>query len=231
MKTLSTLALALATSGLFGQAPDRDLDARIQFFVENCRPQSVTVAQVPNSVKDQASNQTGVGIRFMGEFASAAGFYYEIGGKSESSSRYGLNGFIGSNTSLNLQDVKFTDSYWSLGVAYMTQPNTYLTFGLHLEGRGEAIRAQGEVFQDQGAGYVSMGMLDASTTYLRPWVRLSGDVTLPVGKYHPYLGLDVSYTPVKTTQTRLVPLVQMDNRTLEAMAPTAAVAFYFGLRF
>jgi hypothetical protein len=225
------LVLALSAGSLLAQAPAQDLDARIQFFAEGCRPKAIVVAQVPGQIQDRAENQRGVGVRFMGEFASAPGFYYEIGGRLDSSSQFRTNGFIAPGVALYLGAVKVTDSYWSLGAAYMLQPVRNLTLGLHLEARGEALRAQGEVFQDTGTGIKSMGMVDASSTYLRPWVRASIDVTIPIGTWKPYIGADISYTRLRTTQTRLVPLVQLDERTLKSMAPDASYAAYFGLRF
>jgi len=100
-----------------------------------------------------------------------------------------------------------------------------------VEARGEALSAQGKVFQDQGAGPLVQGVVDASTTYLRPWIRLSADATVPVAGLRPYVGVDAALALTKTSQTELVPLGQMDNRTLKSMAPTFALSVYLGMRF
>ena len=102
------------------------------------------------------------------------------------------------------------------------------SLGFHLEGRGEALAAQGAQFD--GAGTM-VGRVDASSTYLRPWGRLTLDGSFHLGSLRPYVGVEVSGTPVKTTQTQLVALSSMDSRTLRSMAPTASAALYLGLHF
>lgn len=219
MKIVTILAAALSAGTLLAEAPPEDLDSRIQVFGEVIRPTSFTVA---SGVKDQAGNSTGVGIRFMGEIASARNWYYEIGGKLDSSSNLTLN-----SGGVDLTDIKITQSYWSLGFGYLAPLGKACSLGLHLEGRGEALAAQGAVFQNG----VNIGQVNASDTYLRPWVRLSLDGTFRMGSLRPYVGVEVAATPVKTTQTQLVALSNMDNRTLNSLAPRASGAFYVGLHF
>ena len=111
MKISNILIMVLAAGALSAEDSPA-LDARIQMFVEQSRPAQVVVTQTPGVFKDQPGNQTGVGFRFMGELASAPGFYYELGGKLDSSSNFSSN-----STIINLTDVKVTDNYWSLGAA------------------------------------------------------------------------------------------------------------------
>jgi hypothetical protein len=79
----------------------------------------------------------------------------------------------------------------------------------------------------------SPAAVDQSTTYLRPWVRGSADYTFTgVGKdMHPYIGVDLAYAITKTYQTRTPDFNNLDNRTLDALAPKASAALYAGIRF
>lgn len=226
MKILSILAITLSAGTLFAQQSEMALDARVQVFGEMARPVAITIVNAGSPIEDQAKRQTGLGLRFMGEIASAPGFYYEVGGKLDSSSNLAFNGDIGGGITADLTHVKFTHSYWSLGAGYMIRPVENLSLGVHLEGRGEALKAQGEIFQNG----LSSGQVDASTTYLRPWVRLSADLTVPMGGMRPYFGVDVSAAITRTEQTSFLS-ADMDNRTLKAMAPKVAAAFYLGMRF
>ncbi len=218
MKITKVLVTALSAGTLFAQTPTQ-LDARIQAFGEMIRPTSLTVAA---GVKDQAGTSVGFGVRFMGEFASSRNWYYEIGGKLDSSSNLAMN-----SGGVDLTDIKITSSYWSLGVGYLVPLGQNVSLGFHLEGRGEALAAQGAVFQ----GGVVTGRVDAGTTYLRPWGRVSLDGTFTMGKLRPYIGVEVAATPLKTTQTQLIALSDMDNRTLRSMAPRVSGALYAGLHF
>jgi len=219
VKITTVLVAALSAGSLFAQTPVQALDARIQVFGELIRPTSITVLA---GTKDQADSSVGVGIRFMGEIASARNWYYEVGGKLDSSSQMALN-----TGAVDLTDIKITHSYWSLGAGYLAPLGSNVSLGFHLEGRGEALSAQGAIFQNG----VITGRVDASNTYLRPWVRVSLDGSWRMGSLRPYVGVDVSGTPVKTSQTQLQALSSMDNRTLRAMAPQVAGSFYLGLHF
>ncbi|BDU73840.1 hypothetical protein [Mesoterricola silvestris] len=219
MKIKTVLVAALSAGSVFAQSPKDVLDARIQFFGEMIRPTSITVQA---GTKDQADRSAGLGIRFMGEIASARNWYYEVGGKLDSSSQMALN-----NGVVDLTDIKITHSYWSLGAGYLAPLGSRVSLGFHLEARGEALSAQGAIFQNG----VITGRVDASNTYLRPWARVSLDGTWNWGNFRPYVGVDVAGTPVKTTQTQLQALSSMDNRTLRAMAPQVAGSFYLGCHF
>ena len=232
MKISSILVLTLSAGTLVAQERGIELDSRVQLFGEMSRPVAITVVNSPAQIQDEPLRQTGLGIRFMGELASFPHFYYELGGKTASSSNFTLNGPIGAGNSLNLTGVKVTESYWSLGTAYLMHPVPALSLGAHLEARGEALCAQGNVVQTLGsAPPASLGQLYASTTYLRAWLRLSADLTIPMGKYRPYIGVDVSGAISRTSQTEFVSMDLMDNRTLRSLAPNYAAAFYLGARF
>ena len=120
MKVQSIVIMALAAGSLMAQEAPR-VDARIQLFAELSRPAQIVVAQTPGDVKDQPGNQTGIGVRFLGEIASAPNWYYEVGGMFDASSKFRL-----SNGSADLTDVKVTDSYWSVGAAYNLAPFTFV---------------------------------------------------------------------------------------------------------
>ena len=232
MKILNVLALTLSAGALFAQAPEQELDGRFQIFAEVSRPVAITVVNNTPPLQNEPSKQTGIGIRFLGEIATAPNWYYEVGGKGSSYSEFTLNGNIGNGTLLDLTSVKVTTSYWSLGGAYMFHPVEALSLGAHLEARGEAINASGPVLQNlSGTGWTTLGNVSSSTTYLRPWIRVSADLSFHIGDWHPYVGVDFSGAITRTQQTEFVSLDLIDNRTLKSLAPRFAAAFYVGARF
>jgi len=218
----SILIMALATGSLGAQGAPA-LDGRIQVFVQPQRPSTIVVAQVPNDLTDQPKTQTGVGVRFMGELASFPGFYYELGGMFDAASKFTLSGPLGS-----LTGAKFTESYWSLGAAYMVKLAETTTLGVHLEARGEALRLSGQAV----VGNVSTP-LGQSTTYLRPWVRGSADYTFTgIGAaVHPFIGIDGAVAVTRTSQTQVPSLGSFDDRNLRSLAPETAASLYAGIRF
>jgi hypothetical protein len=224
VKITKVLVIALSAGTLFAQAPTQELDSRIQIFGELIRPTSYTLGNgAGQTAKDQAGRSWGVGMRFMGEIASARNWYYELGGKLDSSSQLAYNA-----GGTNLTDIKITHSYWSVGAGYLAPLGSAFSLGFHLEGRGETMAAQGAI---QTNGVVS-NRVDAGNTALRPWGRLSLDGSWHMGSLHPYVGVDVAATPVKTTQTAPISdLSQLDNRTLRSMAPNVAGSVYVGLHF
>lgn len=224
MKISSILIMALATGALGAQeAPN--LDGRIQMFAEVSRPTQITLA---GDLKDQPKRTTGFGVRFLGEVASAPGWYYEVGGMFDADSHFTFNGNTSATNTLDMTDVKVTDSYWSLGAAYMGKVADSFTWGVHLEARGEYLRIQGEAIVNGG-----VQAQDQATTYLRPWLRGSFDYTfMNVGATkHPYIGVEGSVAILKTSQTQAPDLASWDNRNLKALAPRASAAIYAGLRF
>ena len=227
MNISNILIMGLAAGALGAQEAPK-LDGRVQLFAEISRPAQITVAQPSPSpdLKDQPKRQTGLGIRFLGEVAAHPGWYYELGGMFNTSSKFTFNGQTATGN-LDLTNLKVTESYWSLGAAYMGRSGENLTWGAHLEGRGEYLRANGPVTYQSNTTN-----LNQSTTYLRPWVRGSFDYTFSaIGKdQHPYIGLDASYALTQTTQFN-GNILTLDNRTLKALAPRAAAALYAGIRF
>jgi hypothetical protein len=222
VKRSSILIMALALSPLAAQEGPR-LDGRIQVFAELSRPAEIVLAP---GLNDQAKRQTGIGVRFMGELASHQGWYYELGGMFDTSSKFTIN----DGSLVDLTGVKVSESYWALGGAYMGKVGDSLTWGAHLEGRGEYLNISGPAVVG-GTTYP----LYQSTTYLRPWVRGSFDYTFAgIGaKMHPYIGVEGNYAITRTTQTELPTnnLPTVDNRTLKSMAPRATAALYAGIRF
>jgi hypothetical protein len=185
------------------------------------RPAEITLTP---GTTDQPKRSAGFGARFMGEIASARNFYYEIGGKLDSSSNMTYN-----QAGVDLTDIRITSSYWSVGMGYL-MPLGPLSLGFHLEGRGEALSATGSIFSTTTG--LATGSVNTSTTYLRPWGRVSLDGTFRLGAIRPFVGLDVSATPLKNTQTApLTNPATMDNRTLRSLAPTLAAGVYVGLHF
>jgi hypothetical protein len=220
VKIAKVLVAALSAGTLFAQSAPEELDSRIQLFVEGIRPAEVTL-NAPN--KDQPKACAGFGARFMGEIASARNFYYEIGGRLDASSN-----MTSKQVGADLTDIRITDSYWSAGMGYLVPLGPFISLGFHLEGRGEAIRATGSIFN----GATATGSVNASTTYLRAWGRVSVDGSWRMGSLRPFVGLDVSATPMKNTQTtQLTNVSTMDNRTLRSFAPTLSAGAYLGLHF
>jgi len=226
VKSSSLLILALASGTLAAQdAPQ--LDGRFQVFAEMSRPAAIVVAQPSGTnVVDQPKRQVGMGFRFMGELSSAPGYYYELGGMFDASSNFTYNSTYG-----NFTNAQVTDSYWSLGAAYLAKFGDRMTLGAHLEARGEYLRLSGEVDLPSQAP----GQQNASTTYLRPWVRGSFDYTFTgIGQTkHPFIGVDGSIALMKTTQTGTPDFStgNVDGRSLRALAPKASAALYAGVRF
>ena len=231
MKTLSILASALTAASLCAQAPTDNLDVRVHLFGDWSRARQFTYTETNNSeVKDQAEGQAGFGIRFMGELPGTTNWYYEFGGRLESTAKLGFDGAVptgqGNNTTqLNTKHISFKYSYWSLGGAYLWNLGAGFDLGLHLEARGEKLSLTGDEVRD---GNVS-NSVDASVNYLRPWARLSADYTFQVGHARPFVGMDAAVAMTKTSQEKAES--QIGDRTLKSMAPQAAVSVYFGLHF
>jgi hypothetical protein len=230
VKSSSILIMALAAGALGAQGAPK-LDGRVQLFEELYRPAQVVVAQpgAPNpDVEDQPTHQNGLGIRFMGEVAAHPGWYYELGGMFNGSSNFTYNGNVTSAVNLNLTQVKVTDSYWSLGAAYMAILRDRLTLGAHLEARGEYLRINGP-YSSNG----STAQVYQSTTYLRPWLRGSADYTFTgIGNaIHPFIGVDGSYALTHTSQLSTPDFASVDGRNLKALAPRASASLYAGMRF
>lgn len=226
MKIAPVLAALLAAGALSAQE-NANLDARIQVFADVTQPRSFSYYNITSDVKTEAGRQIGVGFRILGELPYTTGWYYELGGRFDSSSTLGLR-----DATVDATDVKMRYSYWSAGFAYLWTKGP-ASFGLHLEGRGEAVSLQGEQFH--GTTGLSQGKVDASSTYLRPWVRASFDLTMGSGKVRPYIGAEAAVAVTRTYQTRIPSFTTLaaipDDRTIRSLAPNFSFAGYLGLRF
>lgn len=222
MKKLSLLTAILSAGALFGQSSGGE--ARIQLFADFVRPSDQVIAVIGStSITDQADNQTGLGIRFMGEIPGTSNWFYQLGGRLESTSSF--NKTTSGGTTADARDVDFGYSYWSVGGGYMWNFDN-MTLGTHLEGRGESIRLKG--YLDSGA---ASGPVNNRVTYLRPWFRLSFDWSFKAGSARPFVGLDASVAITKASQKSAVGLTVIDERNLKAMAPNFSGGLFVGLRF
>lgn len=227
MKKLSLLTVALSAGALFGQSSSTG-EARVQIFGDFVRASDQVIAQIGSvGVTDQAKAQTGFGIRFIGELPGTSNWFYQLGGRLASTSKFETNGTVAPGIRVDATDVKFGYSYWSIGGGYHWNFGDF-TLGTHLEGRGEALSAKGYLYVTGGTG---SGPVDHSVTYLRPWVRLSGDWSFKAGSVQPFIGLDASLAITKTSQNSVLGLTVLDDRNLKAMAPNASFGLYVGLKF
>lgn len=238
MKTLPILVATLCCGALSAQEYTQKLDGRVILFGEVVRPAQFTLASVAGGdAKDQADAQVSLGVRFIGEIAMAPGFYYELGGRTESASNLLTNGDVGGGVTLNATQMRISYSYWMVGAAYMKTFGR-MTLGAHLEARGEAIRAVGTLVASQAPPKRSA---DVGNTYLRPWVRLSADFTLGSGTYRPILGVEGAFALTRMTQVEVDPALgaptgtgdgyMFSKRTLNSMAPRFSGGVYAGIRF
>ena len=226
MKSLSILAAILATGALCAQESAEPLNARVILFGETTQTSSILLGQ---GVKDQAGYQTGAGIRFMGQIDDSR-WYWEVGGRFDSSAHMVTNRDISSAPPANVLDATQTKihySYWSIGGAYLVPLGSAVDLGLHLEGRGETINPKGQ-YSTTGGG---VGSINAHNVYFRPWVRLSLDVKFGMGSLHPFIGIEGGAAAVKTSQAQIMPLSALDANTLRALAPTWSGSLYAGIQF
>lgn len=234
MKTMTFLACALAACTLTAQSASAQGEKRAQIFGEFSRPKQITIGQVNGGdVKDQADSQLGLGLRFMGEMPGTSNWYFEFGGKLESTSHMGFNQVLAGTSpamTVNTTRVNVRYAYWELGGAYLWELAAGFSFGLHLDLRSETIESIGQI-QVTPASYGGGGDVSQRVSFVRPWVRVSGDFTFGKGGINPYLGLDLAYTPIQSSQTSVMSLIGMDQRTVKAMAPQFGASVYFGLKF
>jgi hypothetical protein len=217
------MALLVAGS-LSAEQPANDLKARVILFGESTQTSGILLAQ---GVKDQANYQTGPGIRLMGQFDSDSRWNWELAGRFSSSARMITNRDIGGGNVLDVTKTKINYSYWSVGAGYLLPLGPAADFGMHVEGRNETINPKGTYSSTLGG----TGYIDAHTAYFRPWARLSLDLKINTGSITTLLGVEAGATPLKTTQKAIVPMSQMDDHTLRALAPTWSGAVYAGIQF
>ena len=226
MKTITLLTAAMLVTPLAAQAPDRGGESRIQLHGEFMRPRQVVIGQVNlNDVKDQAENQIGFGIRLIGELPGTNDWYYELGGKLESSSKFASKPSA-PNGQTDTTGVKFKYSYVTLGMGYLWGLAPGLSLGAHLEARVEALNLSGTMYTNSAAQQV-----DASVTYVRPWARVSLDYAFRAGGTSPFIGVDASLAMLKSSQDSIVALAAADDNTVKSMAPQASFSVYVGLKF
>ena len=224
MKFLSILMALVAAGALCAQQPANDLKARVILFGESTQTSGIQLAP---GVKDQANYQTGPGLRLMGQLDSDSRWVWELAGRFSSSAHMVTNRDIGAGNVLDVTQTKINYSYWSVGAGYLLPLGPAVDFGMHLEGRNETINPKGTYSSTLGG----TGYIDAHTAYFRPWARLSLDFKVKTGSITTLIGADAGGTPIKTTQKAIVPMSQMDDHTLRAMAPTWSGALYAGIQF
>ncbi len=222
MKKISILAALLVVGSLSAQDSPSKMDARVMVFGEVMRPAKLSVDTGASTVADQPEFQMGLGLRFMGEIVNAPRWYYELGGRFESSSRFSTNG---GTPHLDLTKLQINYSYWVLGGGYLVPMGGQWSFGSHIELRGERIEVSGRVNNVEIDG--------DSDTYVRPWARFSLDTSWGSGNAKPLFGFDAAVTPFKTNQgdNMTTGMSTMNKRTIRSLAPQWDVSVYLGLRF
>ena len=227
MKSFSILMALLVAGSLSAQQRTNDVNARVILFGESVQTSGILLSQ---GVKDQANYQTGPGIRLMGQFDSDSRWNWELAGRFSSSAHMVTNRDISSAPPANVLDVtktKINYSYWSVGAGYLLPLGPTADFGMHVEGRNETINPKGEYSSTLGG----TGYVDAHTVYFRPWVRLSLDFKVKSRSITTLIGADAGAALLKTNQKAIVPMSQLDDQTLRAMAPTWSGAIYAGIQF
>jgi hypothetical protein len=224
VKSFSILMALLVAGSLSAQQRTNDVSARVILFGETTQTSGIQLAP---GVKDQANYQTGPGIRLMGQLDSDSRWNWELAGRFFSSAQMVTNRDIGGGNVLDVTQTKIRYSYWSVGAGYLLPLGPAADFGMHVEGRNETINPKGQYSStSSGTAYV-----DAHTAYFRPWVRLSLDFKVKTGSITTLIGADAGAALIKTTQKAIVPMSQLDDQTLRAMAPTWSGALYAGIQF
>jgi hypothetical protein len=227
VKAASTTAILFASTALFAQANNRDLDLRIQIGAERTRPnQSILVQNSMIEIKVQPDFQTGITARMLGELPGIPGFYYQIGGMFDASSKMTFN-----NNDIDTRDIEVSYSYFSFGGSCMFASKSGFSIGAHLEGRVERVVASGTTWIYD----VRWNPIDMETTvanYLRPWGRVSMDITFNnSGKVRPYIGIEASYPLTKRENKTPWSLAGPQNsRLMESLAPQGSMGCYLGFR-
>ena len=227
MKTLTFLTAALLAAPLAAQSYHQGGESRIQVHGEFSRPREIAIPMNPSGeIKDQAENQVGFGLRFMGELPGLNNWYYELGGRLESSSKYATKPSAATNNT-DTTFLKFKYSYWTVGGAYMWSLSPGLNLGAHLEVRGESLNASG----DYSTVTPTLIPVDVSTTYVRPWARLSLDYAFKAAGTSPFIGFDAAVAILKTTQDTGFSPFNWDDKALKSQAPQFSMSVYLGMKF
>lgn len=231
MKTITLLTAAMLVTPLAAQVPDRGGESRIQLHGEFVRPREVIIGNPTPTTEltDQAENQIGFGIRLMGEIPGANNWYYTLGGKLESSSKFASKPSL-ANGYTDTTGVKFRYSYWTVGAGYMWGLAPGLNLGAHLEVRGESLNASGDLYTGSAVPG-SPQPVDASATYVRPWARFSLDYAFKAAGTSPFIGVDAAVAMPKASQDNSLPPSAWDDKTVKSMAPQVSFSVYLGLKF
>jgi hypothetical protein len=224
VKSFSILMALLVAGSLSAQQRINDVSARVILFGETTQTSSIQLAP---GVKDQANYQTGPGIRLMGQLDSDSRWNWELAGRFSSSAHMVTNRDIGGGNVLDVTQTKINYSYWSVGAGYLLPLGPAVDFGMHLEGRNETINPKGTYSSTLGG----TGYVDAHTAYFRPWARFSLDFKVKTGSITTLIGADAGAALIRTSQKAIVPMSQLDDHTLRAMAPTWSGALYAGIQF
>ncbi|MDE3245023.1 MAG: hypothetical protein KGN80_02970 [Acidobacteriota bacterium] len=228
MKTITLLTVAMLATPLAAQVPDRGGESRVQVHGEFMRPRQILIPRSGlNDLQDQAENQIGFGIRLLGEIPGTNNWYYTLGGKLESSSKFASKpSSLNDNT--DTTGIKYKYSYWTVGAGYMWGLAPGLSLGAHLEVRGESLNAAGDWYTGTSGTPLHV---DASSTYVRPWGRLSLDYAFKAAGTSPFIGVDAAVAMLKTDQGNPQPISVWDEKTVKSMAPQASFSVYVGLKF
>ena len=227
MKSLSILMALLVAGSLAAQGRVETGNGRVILFGEAIQTAGVMLGP---GVKDQATWQTGAGLRLMGQFDIDSPWYWELAGRFSSTAYMVTNRDIASAPPANVLDatkIRVQYSYWSFGAGYLLPIGPALDFGIHLEGRGETINPKGEFSTTNGG----TGAINAHTVYFRPWVRCSLDLKLKTGSMTTLIGGDLGVATLKAKQRAIMPLSEIDEQTLRSMAPSWSASFYAGVQF
>lgn len=73
--------------------------------------------------------------------------------------------------------------------------------------------------------------IDVHTVHFRPWVRLSLDLKFRTGAVTTVIGGDAGLAAIKAKQRVILPMSEIDDQTLRAMAPKFSAALYAGVHF
>jgi hypothetical protein len=232
VKTLTLLIAAMLVAPLAAQVPDRGGESRIQLHGEFVRPRQIIIPQASaNDINDQADGQIGFGIRLLGEIPGANNWYYTLGGKLESSSKFGSKPSA-ANHFTDTTGIKYKYSYWTVGAGYMWGLAPGLNLGAHLEVRGESLSVSGDLYMNgTQANPGSAQRVDVNATTVRPWGRLSLDYAFKAAGTSPFIGADASIAMLKASQDKSLAPTLWDENTIKSMAPQVSFSVYFGLKF
>jgi hypothetical protein len=110
---------------------------------------------------------------------------------------------------------KLKHEYWSLGVMFNFK--SLVAVGAGLEYRSEKLNAEN-------------GPQSNSTTYGRPWAKVSFGYAFPLPEVKPFIGLEVA-APLTSQSVSATEFGVDTSKTLKGSAPKLQVGLYGGVRF